>query len=357
MTIKLEPGQEEFIYTDPPNELVFESGDAQHLHVTAKAPATHDHDVTRWHPPTDHHHGYDPVHLGDLGSFFLEQTGQEVGYGWPSSPIENTNEGKHWGYTILHEDNLPVLLGGQDPNTNRIREYIYEVHTISTLQAMQHAREHSFAVALQIESPDGEQVGRVFTGGIADYGVFHRLYKRELCPLPFDPENYPYDAKEALLLPPYRALHRTLAQAKPGNNPESWNNQIGDNWADQWYPHHPNSIIRSSWAVVDAWQLPAGDCDAPEFVQIDGCFGSIFQVFELKFYPPTTERPFVGYTDRNGHIVPFAGEVGPDCIPLVIEEGVPQGPAMIDRAVAIGNPDNAPFQEFAGPDLTMPAYS
>ena len=75
------------------------------------------HDVTVWHPPSNyHHHGTDPAAAGALGAFFVQHAGQEIGYPWLSSPLENQYPypGKHEGFKLLYDDDTGCVGSGTD---------------------------------------------------------------------------------------------------------------------------------------------------------------------------------------------------------------------------------------------------
>lgn len=314
---------------------------------------TSGHVVTSWHAYNgNHHHGYNPNEAGELGKFFLQHTRQEVGYPWTSSPAENLfpyPSGKHDGFVILHETDTGCTMFSNFPSGNCIKEYLLEVHTRGNAETML-TRFHSDAGAFKIctGAEGAEPCGFVFTGGITDYGVFHNLYKTELCRLKSDPENYPYEElfngrQQGIHQPPYRAETNSGAQfwSSLGPNP---------NWSKYgYYPEETNNVLQLAWNTVDPVNLIPDDqeiCgDAGNAISKDGK-NAQFQVFTIVLQNLPVKRPFFGFTDKNGSIDESCVEASSSCIPLVIQENVPLGKPILNRRVRQGNPDYAPIQNY-----------
>lgn len=328
-------------------------------------PEIENHDVTKWHEPTDHHHGYSVTDT-EFASLWLEMAGQEIAYPWLSSSTENGYpypDGKHEGFKGLYEEDT----GCENFNgitANCIKSYFMLVHTLGTVHAI-HTRFHSFALAAMICNEN--QCGKIFTGGVHDYGVLHNQYKETICELPGDHPNYPYDTQQGIHQPPYRTGHNTTDKPPTnGVNAQFWNSMINREQST-YYPHSPNYVFNVTWFGVDAWGYINGDsegCSDPaQAVNIcpDGSCeynGSRFQVFEMLIKNLPTQRPFQGFTNVNGQVDMSCTATSANCIPLYIEKSVPQGAAILDRQVRQGDCGRAPCQEFDPGDgrLTIPGY-
>jgi hypothetical protein len=115
------------------------------------------------------------------------------------------------------------------------------------------------------------------------------------------------------------------------------------------YPEQPNATVGVAWATLNAWGIidPA-HCDDPTydvFGVTEGYTGlnnSQFQIFSIYLYdhPPA---PFVGWTNRWGHVVEGCVEAATDCVPFIVTDGVPQGGALLNRRV---KREFAPILEF-----------
>lgn len=325
-----------------------------------------DHDVTVWHPPMDgHHHGADPTQFGELWELYREQTGQEIGYAWLSSPFENIFPypvGNHEGFKFLGESDTGCSQMDRTGDYNCIKSYLLLVHSMGTVHHLL-TRIHSNYGVFQVCTLDLSQCGLVATGGLPDYGVLHAGYKREICQLAGDPPSYPYDTLAGLNRLPYRAaVDHSLRLPTETENIQFWNSQGPGPGQVKNYPHLPNNILGLSWSAVDSWDyMDVSDCDNLEKIVVpcpDGSCalnGTSFQVFTIRLQRLPVARPFSGFTNVDGHLDSTCKEASPICVPLIITEGVPQGDALLSRGVRQGKCDQVPCQEFDdGTQLVAP---
>lgn len=305
------------------------------------------HDTLHWHPPLGHHHGSDP-RTSELWPLYLEAAGQEIGYkgGWYSSDIENIfpfPAGKHEGFTFLREDDTGRTQSERTKGANFIDAYLLMIHTIGDGHAAR-ARFHSHYGVFAVSDDKGNG-GLVATGGHGDYGILMSPYKDRVVPLPGDPLNWPYGERGEFGLP-----YRATLKSSPGLNTQYWNSQ--GQGRVKTHPHRPNNILQLAWSQLDCWSRL--DVDYPDDPHMDTYFcpdgscefnGSLFQVNAIKLLRLPTERPFSGFTNVHGHVIE-ATEAGPNAVPLIITEGVPQGDAILARTFLKGNCSEAPCQEF-----------
>lgn len=315
-----------------------------------------EHKVNEWHPPRyGHHHGADP-RTSPLYDLYMQATGQEIGYPWQTSPEENIfpyPEGKHEGFTFLREDNTGRPQTDRAEGANFIDSYLLMVHTLGDGHAIR-TRYHSHYGVFVVSNED--TWGYVATGGWGDYGVFHFPYKSKVVPMPSDPPDWPYGERGEFGLP-YRA---TL---QPDNDEvQFWNSQ-GQGRKRQ-FPEQPNNILQLAWKEMDCWARPDESDPANHHKDIYHCpdgscgfNGSLFQVNAIRLIHLPVERPFVGYTNVHGHVLPDCKEAGSGCVPLIITEGVPQGNAVLLREFQRGGCEDGPCQEFDdGAVLVAPGY-
>jgi hypothetical protein len=327
----------------------------------------HDHDVTTWHEPDGHHHGFDPS-TSELYDFYMNATGQEIGYPWLSSPLENTfpfPHGNHEGFKFLAEQDLGCIQTERptDKEYLCINSYLFMIHSMGTTHHL-YTRTHSQYAVFEICSQDLSQCGLVATGGHADYGVLVSPYKEFVCQQGIDPPGFPYETDQGKNHIPYRvALSNTENLPNALGNGQFWN--IMGQGKLSLYPHRPNNILGASWSNNDGWDYPAAGMACTDPTKIvapcpDGSCelnGTSFQVFALRLQNLPTVRPFVGWTNVNGHVDPTCQETSPVCVPLIIEAGVPQGDALLSRGVKQGRCDQIVCQEFDdGSPLYAPGY-
>jgi hypothetical protein len=335
--------------TDPPAEL-----------PTPTAEPTMDpgHDTTAWHAPTlFHDHGANPADAHPaLAAAMAEYWTQEIGSAWQSSEHENMfPDGAHAGFTNLSETatGCPQFNGEQGDLC--IDAYFMQVHALGT-NAHGRVDVHSFKAALWVCNQSGSQCGSVLTGGVHDYLWTHSPYKDYFCkdaggnPDPVIPTEYQFQV-------PYVGL--ATFHLNNGNNRIFWNSlgptPVTHDEVLAQRGYLPNRGLQIAWAELDAWDYAAGDSPAcadsandtrrcPDGSTDATCAdnGNRFQVYTIRMELPEA-RPFAGWTDRHGNIVEGCEAEGPDCVPLIISDGVPQGRAFLSRRVG---PQYAPTLNF-----------
>lgn len=312
-----------------------------------------DHDVTAWHEPMLwHDHGANPaVAHPALAAAMEEWWTQEIGSAWESSEHENMfPTGAHAGFTNLSETETGCPQFKGLPGDLCIDAYFVQVHALGT-NAHGRVDVHSYKAALWVCDTAGANCGTVITGGQHDYLWTHAPYKDYFCqdaggnPDPVIPPSY------QLSQVPYVGL----ATDVPRDKPHIFWNSLGPNavthaavLAQRGYL--PNRGLGAAWTEYDVWDKAVGNsplcADAANDVPVGGPDtsdnGMQFRVFTLRMELPEA-RPFTGWTNRHGVIVEGCTEEGPDCVPLIISEGVPQGRAYLNRRVG---PQYAPLQDF-----------
>lgn len=323
-----------------------------------------EHQTNVWHPPSslpgfEHHHGVNPADYVDI--FGATLSDYLTTYGSISYPWHTTDEnspvglGHHHGYVWLYDharDGCELFNnGGHLPTEtiNCITDVLIQIHTDGT-QAHLRKRFHSHYVFMRVcDQATLTQCGIVATGGWVDYGILETPYKQAHCPLPdFDPavpEGYVFDLNQ----PPYR----TSQVVWKGNKVvQFWSGLRPNAIVADLYPDSPNYTVGVAWSTLDAWGIidPAHCADPAYDVLgstqgISGLNNSLFQIWSVQLYehPPA---PFVGWTNRWGHIVEGCTEASTDCVPYIVTEGVPDGAALLNRPVKQGDQEAAPYLEF-----------
>lgn len=326
------------------------------------------HNPTAWHFPSnfpgfEHHHGVNPENYIDIFgptlSSYLATYGT-VSYPW-HTPDENSMEGlgHHHGYVWLYDhargdETQPGCElfnnGGNLPTDtlNCVTDVLIELHTDGT-QAHLRKRFHSHYVFMRVCDQTLTQCGIVATGGWVDYGILHTPYKKVQCPLPgIDPEvpeGYVFNLDQ----PPYRT---SFVEYRGDRVVQFWSGLHPNQVVADIYPEDPNATVGVAWSTIDAWgYINPEHCDDPAYDVFGVTEGrtelnnSLFQIFTIFLYdhPPA---PFVGWTDRWGHVVEGCTQADTDCVPFVVTEGVPDGGALLNRPVKQGDPEAAPLLEF-----------
>lgn len=321
------------------------------------------HNPTAWHLPStlpgfEHHHGVNPEEYGDVFGPTLSNylaTYGTISYPW-QTPDENSpiGLGHHRGYVWLYDQarggcelfnnggNLPT------DSINCITDVLIQLHTDGT-QAHLRKRFHSHYVFMRVCEHTLTQCGTVATGGWVDYGILHTPYKTTHCPLPgIDPE-VPEGHVFNLDQPPYRT---STVEWRPNRVVQFWSGLRPNQIIASLYPDNPNNSVGVVWSTLDAWGIidPANCADPAldvygESQGLTGLNNSLFQIFAVQLYehPPA---PFVGWTDRWGHVVESCEPNTTDCVPFIITEGVPDGAALLNRRAKNGDPEAAPLLEF-----------
>lgn len=326
------------------------------------------HNLTAWHFPAnfpgfEHHHGVNPADYVDVFGPTLSDylaTYSTISYPW-QTPDENSpvGLGHHHGYVWLYDQARSddpysgcelFNNGGNLPteSLNCVTDVLMELHTDGT-QAHLRKRFHSHYLFMRVCDQTLTQCGIVATGGWVDYGILHTPYKTTHCPLPdYDPEvpaGYEFDLNQ----PPYRT---SFVEYRGERVVQFWSGLRPNQIIADLYPENPNHTVGVAWSTLDAWGIiDPTDCADPsldvygESVGITGLNNSLFQIFSIFLYehPPA---PFVGWTDRWGHVAEGCTEAGTDCVPFIVTEGVPDGAALLNRPVKQGDPEAAPLLEF-----------
>jgi hypothetical protein len=310
------------------------------------ATATPGHDTSLWHPPAlGHHHGADPWQSDPRIVAFLEDNPvfAAIGHPWLSSPMENGfPDGKHSGFKFLAETDT----GCEEtvPGWLCVDSYLYQVHSTG-IGAEWRVRIHSHKAVLVVCDADGTQCGIVATGGHADFGNPHDLYKQSICPLASNPP-----AGTGLHQPPYRV--------RGGAGPNIFWSSLHNPVTFQYYDPVPNRILQTAWIESDVWSLPVvgPGCVDPEQDEVTGGNQTTFQVFTFRLKIEDIPRPFEGFTDVYGNVDATCTEMGPNCVPLYVGADVPAGNVYFNRSVIAGDPAAAPIQTFPCPECVMPAH-
>lgn len=311
------------------------------------------HNPNVWHPLTEeygHHHGVNPAdYVGIFGQTLADYLAIIGGVSYPwQTPYENIY--KHQGYVWLYDQAANGCeLFNIDGNPNCVTHALVQVHSIGT-PAAAYTRFHSHYAFVRICSPDGTQCGIVATGGYADYNILHAPYKESHCELGSDPPGFG-DLPNALHQPPYRS---NPVEYTPGRTLSQFWNSLGPNAITlPLFPDQPNNLLGLAWLASDSWAaLNPADCDNAEAATIVCADGSCdynhsrFYIFSVRIHN-LPAAPFVGWTNRWGHVVGGCSGASVDCVPLVVTAGVPSGTAWLNRQVNQGSPDDyAPAQEF-----------
>ncbi len=329
------------------------------------APMCTDHNDTDYHGVWndekgcfyDHTHGADPSKT--IFSGIVKEWDQEISYPW-QTPNENLY--KHKGYFYIYDEakngcelfkNSPEL---KTEEFSCITHILYGVHSIGTTAELT-TRYHSYRVVARVcDQQDMTKCGFVQTGGWADYGTLHCPYKKTHCPLSNDPLPLATDGGKlpdtvAINQPPYRTIiPKSLIDRSLKNNSviQFWNN-LGPNPIDfPYYPDRYNVIFGSAWTFDDAWgYIDPADSSLQLFVCEKGdCKHNhtAVQLFTARFLN-LPKGPFNGFTDRRGNIVNDCS-VGLDCVPFIVDAGVPEGTAFFNRAVRQGDPSASTIYEY-----------
>ncbi len=286
----------------------------------------------------DHTHNFDPSN-----TIFAEQAGVSAGtgisYPWQTP---NENEQKHNGYKYSYT----TTDGCQQANDfeNCVMDSLIQIHAVGSQQGVT-TRFHSFWSISRICTPDQQQCGTIETGGWSDFGFLHCPYKTAHCPLSSDPTITagvnPIGQPPYLATVPLYQLERALSG---GTIEQLWNS--GSNPISRHiFPEQYNQLFEYDFSSIDAWGgvdpedltrlhlvCPEGDCSFNH---------STLRVYEIVARVPQALDTdgdglvsFHGFTDRRGSILEECSELGPDCIPLIIENA-PVGNASF--RIPIGN--------------------
>lgn len=323
-------------------------------------PVSGAHDNMAWHPVSAdvaHTHNADPNSLNHIfGPPGAWHNGNSISYPWQTwfgldsdplgpqgSPLEN--DFKHVGYKWLTEDlgdscSESISIGTQTGAC--ITAFRLQVHASGGAIGAPN-RLHSFSAELRICTPDFAVCGIMRTGGHSDYGplaIRHPGTTFTYLPDPDDPPEFVTHPKHTT---PYRH-HSSIDEL--GFDPD----QVIYNWKSGnkfgW-----NQMISYAFSSFDDWQgLDPDDQTRVELLCPDfQCEKnhSQFVVYQISINSSYTDRDqldddldgvvdgvinFSGFTDRQGWLVPDCSPMGPDCIPIILENvpivGSPDGVAI-----------------------------
>jgi hypothetical protein len=327
------------------------------------------HDTSLWHEPAlGHHHG--PPHADasppivhwlethPWGASFLAIGGFE-----PTSAAENgwPYPGKHAGFKRIVENNIydPNVKDGNVPLPGElcIDSIFLVVHDLGTAHEFRTPDSiHSLAIVAAVDDdcnpatplPD-DSIIAIATHGF--YGERHAAYKEVLC----DPNLPPvYPDGQSLSQPPYVTVNTSTREWV------YWNTNTNA-LMQQFFEPDVNTAFQVAWAAR-VWETPAlNDCGNPAadvaFCPADGSCGANgtrFQIFTVEI--PVT-GPREGFVDRYGAPAPACSAIGPGCFPYYVGAGVPVGTAVVRRTPHVGNPNDAPFLDYAtNAALVMPGH-
>lgn len=334
------------------------------VEATGTPPSQTEHDVTMWHAPGEgggtvaeqaHHHGHNPADT-IFADYIAENWDNHFGYPWHTSPAENAwPVGKHDGFHVLYEEDTNCDLGNQPPGPC-IKSYLLIVHSIGTGHAVRTRFHSERLLALVCQEGGAEPCDIVETGGHADYGTFHSLYKQTICTA--DPANPPLPDNLVIDQQPYRTTNGSARTTF------FWAANVNA-IVEPYYNPIPNNIIDISWNELGVWSSPARanpECADPAhdtvFASANGTKHQVFSIqLHLDQFP---ERPFSGFTDVHGNRVEGMDCIAASahCVPIFIGENVPQNATpILSRIPRHGDPDFAPIQDFDdGTPLLMNQY-
>ena len=194
--------------------------------------------------------------------------------------------------------------------------------------------------------------GIVAGGEIESYGEVHAQYKQTFCAGLEGGVQYP--EPHHISQPPYVAVNRSHSGDEHNFFWSSLRNQLMVPFAGQ-----VNNLIQVAF-IETAWEIPSADpleCGQPQFDVVfcansETCADdSRFWIFTVKLFIEDYPRPFEGFTDRDGLPAPECIGASHDCIPLMIDAGVPDGNVFFNRPVM---PDITEFLDYSEPGLYMP---
>jgi hypothetical protein len=320
------------------------------------APNCTGHDETRWHGLWNAEAGchYDHTHNADpFATEFAARVAawdQSISYPW-QTPDENAL--KHEGYKYAYNVD-PDCLTRLNEADNCLRASLIQLHAIGSQMGIT-TRFHSYRAVVMISEGIDDEPGYIELGGRSDFGILHCPYKKEYCPLSSDPPNSDFDLMWPH--PPYRAstsLDRLARDLANGKITQAWNS----GWqpvVSQFYPTPYNLLFEYDFQSVDAWGAVNAD-DPMELGLVCPEGDCLFNHSTLRVYEIVVRVPeelagsdgrvnYTGFTDVQGNIDESCTEIGPDCVPLIIENA-PAGVATFGLPVT-----NIPLTAFPDYDV------
>lgn len=319
------------------------------------------HDDTKWHGWTGtagcrytHTHGdnpLDPAIVAIFGGVWPDPN-QEISYPWQTNH-ENMN--KHNGYYNINITQFPAGANalnwvGRTANYIKAGRFQFHFHTY-----LDHAVQvHSYKMEVLVCTLNDSQCGIVRTGGHWHTGVVHCPYKTAYCPLPSDapvPPNLwlPGTGMDTSgkSIDPYRGHFRTCNQiwSNLAANPDGWNEGAGMLYDDT---TRDNPIFWTSGYRVYGdygWLSQLGVASFDEAVCIDtntnpasfhltcdqapngaACRfdGTELSLLNAGVLINSSVRN-VAFTEVTGKPSTSCTVMGTNCVPLVIQPGVPDG--------------------------------
>lgn len=308
-----------------------------------------EHDLTAYHGVWDYANGcyWDHTHNADPSSL-----NSKFG-SWPFSNLisyphqtlhENTM--KHAGYKWYTFDTNGECVEERDVigAEGCVTAMRLQYHVVGSEMGVK-TRFHSYYGQVEIKNPDGT-LGKVSTGGHADFGVLHNPYKTVHCALDSDPSSF------NISQPPYRALDRAIGVT-------TWNGGInGINRFDGY-----NRILRYDWIDYDTWTHESSCAsysdEALEFIcsDLERCDNNHSRT---RFYEVVVQIPpelrngsakvsYTGFTDLAGNVDTSCVEASENCVPLKIENVDPTTDHVFRVSIggAANNPAAFPVDEYA----------
>lgn len=299
---------------------------------------------------------------------FLEYlTAQNID-GFPLSSTTEEKDGYAWLYVRVGADGTQDMLpqAGEGcalfvnvaenlpEGAQCITNLLMRVHNPGDATHAKKRHHSTIVIARVCTLSNGKPVppcGEVGTSGLEDWGVKHRPYKQQLCydattPMTVEGELYPFDL---IGQPPYVAF-------QPARNGYAHQfistitfNPVVEAYYMPDFPEFPNHIIRTSWNLQDAKEVfVCNDEPIPT-----GYKAVKFIVHALALYNLPAERPFHGFTTKNGYVDKTCEVIGFTCFPLWITETTPQGvpflsyPVQFDGKNADGTSTGVVVQDFS----------
>ncbi|HBY94963.1 MAG: hypothetical protein M5U01_18985 [Ardenticatenaceae bacterium] len=284
------------------------------------------HDPTRWHPLIDpetrchfnHEHKDDPRLLDDVfGPVETYLEGYSISYPWQTGPTgteENDHKHESYGWLVLRD--LPP---SASRSQNGARDDSSDVAFVKHIRVQVHADMHAGGVGTRFHSTwievmvcyraDPNDCGIARFGGHEDYGELR--VDGVWVPLPGDP--------------PPAEIDRLVSSRNHSstNNTVAWVGRFNDTDGPITYTGVRHST-KDAWQPIDPTNPLLLNLSCPDFqCEMNGSTArldySILRLRTLDTTNPLARINFRGYSDRNLHEVKDCPTLGPDCIPLILE--------------------------------------
>lgn len=309
-----------------------------------------------------HSHNEQDLLEGIFGPPGAWHNGNSISYPWqtwagldtdplgpPQTPLEN--DFKHVGYKWLTKDlgdncSESINIGTQTGAC--ITAFRLQIHASGGAVGAPN-RLHSFSAELRICTPDFVTCGIMRTGGHYDIGPLSIRHTPgptfTYIPDPDDPSEFVAHDKNNT---PYRH-HQAIDELDEDPQSISYQWKSGNKFG--W-----NQMVSFAFSVLDDWQGidPTDPSRIELFCPDFQCEKnhSLFVVYQISINSSYTDRDqldddldgvvdgvinFSGFTDRQGWLVPDCSPLGPDCIPVILENvpimGSPDGVAIFKDSI------------------------